>query len=131
MFQNYHFCLKKGLSLVIRRLSFGSNTHLLFSVVIANLEYKPGIQEKMITVPKKPLLLGLPYLGPLLSLTRTKLRKSFLVLLNFTNCRLCLRVKINYLTLFVLKIASQSNLRLVSYKSSSVVSAMNPIIVIV
>ena len=118
------FLFKKGLSLVIRRLSFSSNTHLPFSLVITNLEHKPGIQEKMITVPKKPLLLGLPYLGPLSSLTRTKLRKSFPVLLIFTNYRLRLRVKRNYLTLFVLKIAFQKNIHPVSYKGSSVVSTM-------
>ena len=34
------------------------------------------IQEKVITVPKKPLLLVLPYLGPLTLQIRTKLRKS-------------------------------------------------------
>ena len=40
------------------------------------------IQEKVITVPKKPLFLVLLYLGPLSLQTRTKLRKSLKSILN-------------------------------------------------
>ena len=40
------------------------------------LDNKHRIQEKLITVPKKPLFLVLPYLGPLSLQTRTKVRKS-------------------------------------------------------
>ena len=40
------------------------------------LDNKYRIQEKVITVPKKTLFLGLPYLGPVSLQTRTKLRNS-------------------------------------------------------
>ena len=40
------------------------------------LDKKYRIQEKVITVTKKPLFLVLPYLGPLSWQTRAKLRKS-------------------------------------------------------
>ena len=37
------------------------------------LDNKHRTQEKVVTVPKKPLFLVLPYLGPLSLQTRTKL----------------------------------------------------------
>ena len=40
------------------------------------------VREKLITVPKNTLFFVLPYLGPLLLQTRTKLRKSLKVILN-------------------------------------------------
>ena len=40
------------------------------------LDKKYRINEKVTTVPKKPLFLVFPYLGPLPLQTRTKLRKS-------------------------------------------------------
>ena len=46
------------------------------------LDNKYKIQEKVITVPKKTLLLVLPNLGPLSLQTRTKLRKSLKGILN-------------------------------------------------
>ena len=46
------------------------------------LDNKYRIQEKVITVPKKPLFLVLPYLGPLSLQTRTKLRKFLKGILN-------------------------------------------------
>ena len=44
------------------------------------------MQEKVITVPKKTLVLVFPYLGPLSLQTRTKLRKSLKGILNW--CKL-------------------------------------------
>ena len=46
------------------------------------LDNKYRIQEKVITVPKKTLVLVFPYLGPLSLQTRTKLRKSLKGILN-------------------------------------------------
>ena len=46
--------------------------------LVRNTEFK----KKMITVPKKPLILVLSCHGPLSLPTRTKLRKSFKVILN-------------------------------------------------
>ena len=46
------------------------------------LDNKYRIQEKVITVPKKTLVLVLPYLGPLSLQTRAKLRKYLKVILN-------------------------------------------------
>ena len=48
----------------------------------AFLDNKHSILEKVITVPKKPLLLVLPYLGSLWLQTRTKLRKPLKGILN-------------------------------------------------
>ena len=59
------------------------------------LDKKHRIQEKMITVPKKPLFLVIPYLEPLSLQTLTKLRKSLKVLSVVRNYRLCLRIKTN------------------------------------
>ena len=60
----------------------------IFKVFLGN-NYR--IQEKVITVPKKTLFLVLPYLGPFLLQTRTKL-KAFLIVASY---RLCLKVKTN------------------------------------
>ena len=53
--------------------------NICFKVFLDN-KYK--IQEKVITVPKKTLLLVLPYFGPLSLQTRTKSRKSLKGVLN-------------------------------------------------
>ena len=53
------------------------------------------IQEKVLTVPKKPLCLVLPYLGPLSLQTRTKLRKTFKGILKYFKLQLCLKSKTN------------------------------------
>ena len=50
------------------------------------LDKKHRIQEKVVTVPKKPLFLVLLYLGPLSLQTRTKLGKSLKGILN--GCKL-------------------------------------------
>ena len=46
------------------------------------LDNKHRIQEKVITVPKKPLFLVPPYLEPLSLQTKTKLRKLLIGILN-------------------------------------------------
>ena len=46
------------------------------------LDSKHRIQEKKATIPKKPLFLVLPCLGPLSLQTRTKLRKSLQGIIN-------------------------------------------------
>ena len=56
----------------------------------AFLYNKHRIKEKMITVPKKPLLLILPYLGPL---TRTKLRKSLEGILNCCQLQIVFKIQ--------------------------------------
>ena len=56
---------------------------------------KYRVREKEITVPKKTLFLGLPYLGPLSLQTRTKLMKSLKGILNCSSYRLCLKVRTN------------------------------------
>ena len=50
-----------------------------FKVFVDN---KYTLQKKVITVPKKTLVLVLPYLGPLSLATRTTLRKSLKGILN-------------------------------------------------
>ena len=55
------------------------------------IEYKYRLQEKVITVPKKPLFVGLPYFGPLSLQTGAKFRKSLQDILN--RCKLQIVLK--------------------------------------
>ena len=59
------------------------------------LDSKYRIQEKVITVPKKTLLLVLLHPGPLSLQTRTKLMKFSKAFLIVASYRLCLKVKTN------------------------------------
>ena len=68
------------------------NVNAMFKTFLDN---KHIIQQKMITVPKKPLFLVLPYIRQLQLETRAK---SIVA-----NYRFYLRVKANYQTLFILK----------------------------
>ena len=61
------------------------------------------IQEKMITVPKKPLFLVLRYIRQLQLETTAKSRKSFKGTLNCSKLQILFRAKANYQTLFILK----------------------------
>ena len=99
-----------------------------FKVFLDGNKYR--IQEKVITVPKKYLFLVLPYLGPLLLQTRTKLRKSLKDVLNcYKLHRFCLEVKTNQQMLFILKVVFLKNLYLVSFINFNVDSAVNPVMV--
>ena len=89
------------------------------------LNNKHRIQEKVITVPKKTLVLVLPYLGPLSLQTTAKLRKSVKGILN--SCRLQIVFKSQNKLAKALKIVFLKNLHLVSFINFSVDSAMNPI----
>ena len=89
------------------------------------LDNKYRIQEKVITVPKKTLVLVFPYLGPLSLQTTTKLRKSVKGILNC--CRLQIVFKSQNKLAKALKIVFLKNLHLVSFINFSVDSAMNPI----
>ena len=55
-------------------------TLLIIAKVFLDNKYR--VREKVITVPKKTLLLVIPYLGPLSLQIRTKLRKSLKGVLN-------------------------------------------------
>ena len=72
----------------------------------------------MITVPQKTLFLVLSCLGPLSLQTRAKLRKSLKYLFNCCKLQIVFKSQNNQLTLFVLKIAFQKILHLVSFIKS-------------
>ena len=74
------------------------------------LDNKYKIQEKVITVPKKPLFLVLPYLGPLSLQTRTKLRKSLKAILNYCKLHIVSKSQNKLAKAFVLKIVFPRNL---------------------
>ena len=95
----------------------------------AFLDNKHRMQEKVINVPRKSLLLILPYLGPLSLQTRTELRKPLRDILNCCKLQIVFKSQNKLQTLFVLKIAFQKNLHLVSFISFSVYSAINTIMV--
>ena len=76
------------------------NVNAMFKTFLDN---KHIIQEKMITVPKKPLFLVLPYIRQLQLETTAKSRKSFKGTLNCSKLQILFRVKANYQTLFILK----------------------------
>ena len=78
-------------------------------------------------MPKKRLFLVLTYLGPLSLQTRTKLRKSLKVILNCCKLQIVFKSENKLGTLFILNIAFQKNLHLVSFINLNVDSAMNPI----
>ena len=59
------------------------------------LDNKHGMQEKVIILPKKPLLLVLPYLGPLSLQTRTKLRNSLKGILSSCKLQMVFKSKKN------------------------------------
>ena len=61
--------------------SYGYPENFLNNFFKTSLDSKHRIQEKVITLPKKPLFLVLPYLGPLSLQTRNILRKSIAQLL--------------------------------------------------
>ena len=87
------------------------------------LENKHRIQEKVITVPKKPLFLVLDHLEPLSLQTRTKLRKFLEGILNC--CKLLILLKSQNKVANALKIAFQKNLHLGLFINFSADSAMN------
>ena len=62
--------------------SNGYPENLIYNCFKMLLDNKHRIQEKVITVPKKPLILVLPYLGHLSLQTKTKIRKSLKKILN-------------------------------------------------
>ena len=90
------------------------------------LDNKYRVPEKVITIPKKALILVLTLPWTIILQTRTKLRKSLKGILSCCKLQILLT---NQLTLFVLKIAFQKKLHMVSFINFSVDSAMNPIVV--
>ena len=84
-----------------------------------------GIQEKLITGPKKPLFSVLPYLGSLPLQTRTKLRKSLKGILHRCKLQIVCKSLSKLSNAFVWEIAFQKNLHLVSLIRISEDSAMN------
>ena len=93
-------------------------------IVLKKFDKKHRNHERMITVPKRPLVFVLPYHGPLSFETKTILRKFFNSIL--ICCKLLrLRIKTLYQTLFVLNITFPKSLHLVLFINFSVDSAMN------
>ena len=84
-----------------------------------------GIQEKLITGPKKPLFSVLPYLGSLPLQTRTKLRKSLKGILHRCKLQIVCKSLSKLSNAFVWEIAFQKNLHLVSLIRISEDSAVN------
>ena len=83
----------------------------------------------MITVPKKTLLLVLPYLGPLSLQIRTKLRKSLKGILNCCKLQIVFKSQNKLAKAFSFKDHIPKELNLVLSINFSVDSAMNPIMV--
>ena len=96
------------------------------------MDNKHRTQQKVITVPKKPLFSVLPYLRLLSLQTRTKLIKSLKDI--FSCCKLNIVFKSkkkNSKRFLFLKIAFQKTLHLVSFMNFREDSATNPTMVIV
>ena len=93
----------KGLIDLSRATVILRNINHLFKTFLEN---KDKTQEKLTTVPKKPLFLLLPYFTPPWLQNKTQLRKPLTGINNCCKLRAGSRVKASYQTLFVQKIAS-------------------------
>ena len=88
------------------------------------LDNKDRIQEKVLTVPKKPLFSVLTYLGPLSLQTRTKLRKSLRGILNCCKLQIVFKIENKLANAFHFKDRIPEE-----FINFNVNSAMNPMMI--
>ena len=129
-------CTVITFSLTLYLLSFKTiiNKVLRIPVILEGLrpkflDSKNRVREKVITVPKKTLLLVLPYLGPLSLQTRTKLKKSLKGILNCCKLQILFKSQNKSAKAFRFEDRIPKDLHLVSSINFSVGSAINPIMV--
>ena len=87
------------------------------------------VKETTLTIEKKPLVLVLPYLGPISLQTRTKLKKSLKNILNYCKLQIVFKNKTRLATNFISRIGFPKILLLVSFINFSIDFAVSLIMV--